>query len=186
MVGIYVLKSMMIAEEYIKLDADFSGIKIPCIKSEFQFLDRTPLEITISDEGGLEIPDVIYQDGMWLISTQLKECLERFGCDYVFYKQVKILSDKFGIHETFWIIVPPRIDCLDLDDSIIKEKQWDFEDGLVPSFECEKIKIMVKNLGNYAIFKILGILDNNIYVTEELFQAIHSLHLEGIEFIKIQ
>lgn len=181
----YMLKSLSAAEEYIKLKGRLSGLKGPCIKSEIQYLDRAGILLGISDEGGLEIPDVIYQDGIFFVSGQVKDLLDSQGIDYVFYKEADIVSDKFGIHETFWIMVPPRIDCVDVDKSHIR-LEWDFEDGLAPMLDAGRIRIIPKMTGRFEIFKVFGIADNNVYMSKRLYEILDSRRLEGIEFVLLQ
>ena len=184
MSGLYVLKSLSAAEEYIKVKGDISNIKLPIRKSETQYLNKEKIELGILESGGLEIPDVIYYESIFLISNRLKQLFDTVGIDYVFWKPADIHSEQFGIHETFWIIVPQRIDCLDIDNSIF-DSEWDFQDGLVPMLNIEKIAVLSKNIGNFQIFKILGITDNNIYITRELFEKISLGDFKGIDFLKL-
>lgn len=181
---IYVLKSLSGAEEYIKIKGDISNIKIPVIKSEIQYLNKEKIELSISESGGLEIPDIIYYEGIFFVSNKLKLFFDSMGIDYVFWKASDIHSEQFGIHETFWILVPQRIDCLDIDKSVF-DLEWDFQDGLLPMLKIQKIVIQPKLIGNFHIFKILGIMDNNIYVTKELFEKISSCNFKGIDFLKL-
>ena len=182
---IYIMKTLSGAEEYIKLEGNLAQLKEACIKSEIQYLSHEKVTFQVSEQGGLEIPDVICQEGIVFISSQIKEMLDLEGIDYVFYKQADIISDKYGIHENFWIMVPPRIDCIDLDKSDFVA-EWDFEEGLVPVLNVNEIRIMPKLLGRFEIFKIFGIADNNIYVRERIYQVLNSGHYEGITFILLQ
>lgn len=181
----YMLKTLSGAEEYIKLTGPLSELKTPCRKSEIQYLDKSRITLGISHDAGLEIPDIIYQDGIFFISGQMKNCLDSRGIDYVFYKQADIISDKFGIHETFWVMVPPRIDCLDIDKSDIC-LEWDFEDGLVPVLDANRIRLVPKMIGRFEIFKILGVADNNVYITKRLCEILRTEQFEGIEFMLLQ
>lgn len=182
---IYALKALSSAEEYIHLEGDFARYKIPCMKSEIQFLDREETVFTVSKEGGFEIPDMICQEGIVFLSGRVKQLLDEVGADYVFYKKVHVVSHAFGIHETYWMTVPPRIDCISLEDSILKT-DWDFEDGIIPELEAEKIILSLKMVGRFQIFKIMGVRDNNIYVTQKLYDKLHSVDLEGMEYMLLQ
>ena len=184
MSDIYVLKSLSNAEEYIKINGNISNIKIPVMKSEIHHLDKKTIEFSISDEGGLSIPDLIYYEGIFLFSNKLKQALDERNIDYVFWKKADVNSEQFGIHESFWIIVPPRIDCIDIDKSDLNF-EWDFEGGLLPMLEANKIVIQNKLVGRFEVFKLLGIMDNNIYITSKLREVIISKGFEGIEFLKL-
>lgn len=184
--SIYILKCLTNAEEYIKVEGDIGKIKIPILNSEIHKLTEDKLELGISEEGGLEIPDVLYYEGILFVSNQIKELMNINNANYIFWKEVDIKSEKYGIHEKFWIMVPPRIDCIDIDRSIIDFSSWHFADGIIPVFEFSSISIVKKMLGRFEVFKILGILDNNIYVTEKIYTQINFGEFEGIDFIKLQ
>lgn len=179
----YILKSLSEAEEFIRIKGNVANIKIPVMKSEIQHLDKKRVVFDISEEGGLEIPDLICKEGIVLVSDRVKQLFDAMGIEYVFWKEADIHSERFGIHETFWIIVPPRIDCLDLDKSEW-DPQWDFEEGIVPMLESKKIVIRPELTGRFQIFKILGVMDNNIYVDKALYEAMNSCNYNGITFIK--
>lgn len=180
----YTLKSISNADEYIVLAGDFLKIKRPCMRSEYQFLDKKTIRLEISEDGGLEIPDVIFQDGIWFISDKIKDAFDNYGIDYVFYKKAEIVSNKFGIFENFWIMVPPRIDCLDIDESDL-DNDWDFNDGLIPNMEFTKISISPKLTGRFEIFKIIGINDYNIYISSGVNDLISSISASGVTTIKL-
>lgn len=184
MLEIYVLKTLSAAEEYIQIEGNITDIKIPLLKSELQYLNKEKIVFDISEEGGLEIPDALYYDGSFLVSDKFKRLLDSLNIDYIFWKPADIHSEQFGIHETFWIMVPPRIDCLDIDESVYNTK-WDFQDGLLPMLEVEKIIVDPKLIGRFHLFKILGVLDNNIYVTNQLVEKLKPYHLKGVCFFKL-
>lgn len=154
------------------------------MRSEYQFLDRKPVRFDISEDGGLELPDVILQENVWFISDKVKDTLDNYGVDYVFYKKAEIVCDKFGIFENYWIFVPPRIDCLDIDESDL-DNEWDFHDGIIPNIGFRKITISSGRIGRYEIFKIMGIDDYNIYITPHMFEVLSSKSFSGLALFKI-
>ena len=180
----YMLKSTSNAEEYIILSGGFANLKRYCMRSEYQFLDSKPVRFEISERGGLELPDVILQEGIWFIADRVKDTLDDFGVDYIFYKKAEIVSDKFGIYETYWITVPPRIDCLDLDESDL-DNEWDFIDGLIPNMNFKKISISPGMLGRYDVFKIIGINDYNVYITSRMYDVLASKSFSGLSLFKL-
>lgn len=185
MSGIYALKAFSSAEEYIHLEGEFAQFRLPCMKSEIQFLNRDEVTVSIALEGGLEVPDLIFQDGIHFVSDYFRKLMDKEHIDYVFYKKIRAVSDLLGIHETFWMIIPPRIDCVDLEQSVVNT-EWDFENGLVPGLEAEKLVLSEKMLGRFQIFKVAGILDNNIYLTEQLMERMQAARLEGVGFWPLQ
>ena len=184
MKDIYILKSLSGAQEYIKLEGNVEDIKIPVMKSEIQHLDKKRIELTVSEEGGLEVPDLIYYEGLFLLSSRLKQLLDSRKMDYVFWKGVDIQNERLGIHESFWLIVPPRIDAIDRENSDLV-LEWNFDYGLIPLLKVNKVVIRDKAIGRFELFKLLGVMDNNIYVTKELYDIIVAKEFEGIGFIKI-
>ena len=181
---IYVLKTFSNAEEYIRPDGDVHSCRLPAMMSELQFLDRSEIWLGLSDDGGLEIPDVLVYDGILFVSDRLKQAMDEFRVDYVFYKKTNIASQRLGIRETFWMMIPPRLECLDTERSIF-DGNWHFEDGLIPRLRADKIVVDVSRLGRYKIFKIAGLLDDNVYLTEELCQYLKGKSLEGVTYFTL-
>lgn len=172
------------AEEYIVLSGNFSDLKVHCMRSELQFLDRRPVRFEISENGGMDIPDFILQDNIWFISDKVKDTLDNCGVDYVFYKKAEIVCEKFGIFENYWIMVPPRIDCIDIDKSDF-DNEWDFNDGLIPNMNYKKIAISPGMIGRFEIFKIVGVNDYNIYITPHMYEVLSSKAFSGLALFKI-
>ena len=70
----YELYADTCVEEYVRLDDGIFSEKFlnACSDSEFQHLDRTPLEVEISLDGGLEFPDfILYENALNERSTFL-------------------------------------------------------------------------------------------------------------------
>ncbi len=180
----YIMQSLCNAEEYMRIVFDTSEIKIPAIKAEYQFLDKSEITAGLSKDSGFEIPDFVTINGIHIISDYLKQILEKEMLDYIFYKKINLIDEKYGIHEKFWITVVPRIDCLDIKKSEVK-CEWDFEDGLVPVLRAERIEIISKMVGRYKMFRIFGVEDNNIYITGGLYNKLIKKKIEDITYTKI-
>lgn len=183
---IYILKCLSSAEEYIQIHGDVSKIRMHIIKSEINLIYDNVVHFEISDHGGLEVPDILYYEGIYLVSNRVKELLGRNNADYLHWIKANLQNKKLGMQEVFWILIPPKIDCIDIDKSDIDISDWDYLDGIVPMFDYTSLRIVTKLLGRYEVFKILGIRDNNIYITERMYEQIKSHNFEGIEFIKLQ
>jgi hypothetical protein len=165
-------------EEYVSIiEGQFPKSFVDaCNTSEFQHLDKTAISINILENGGI-FPNYMYleNNSIPLISMQLKKLLTKLGVDNLFYKQVNLVEENLGINETYYLALPPRIRCL--DDSCPVEF-----DGCIDS---DNIYIDSSRVGNYKIFKLADVLNNDIIVTSTLKDEIESLHLEGIFFSPI-
>lgn len=178
------MKSKSNCEDYAKLIGPFSDFKFHCQKSQLQFLDKNTIELSISDDGGIKIPDIIYQEGLFFISNKFKEILQCEKIDYVNYKKVEIIDHDLGIKEVMFILIPPIIDCLDIDN-IDQAIEWDYNQGLVPLLDIQNVKIRSDLIGRFSIFKVFGVLGNFIYITSELYNILNLCDLEAISFSKL-
>ena len=181
----YTVKAFGAVEEFIKIDTGLNVIKDACRKSEIQYLDRKIITIAASESGGIEFPDLIIYEDMYLFSNDVIDQIKKEIEEYVFLKPIEITCDVIGKKELYWLIVPPRIDCLDLDNSEV-EDEWDFELGIIPVLHCKKTRIDEKLVGNFEVFKIAEIDDNNIYINENIKNKIININPEGIKIIAIK
>ena len=167
--------------DYLNLDFNksyFEELAGPCNASEFQFLDKKVLKIELDesiDTAGVIIPDFIYEKGIALISERFKSLLDECGVDYVFYKKIILSKVDYGWEEIFWLAIPPRIDCLDFDKSEISQFLH----------HAEKICINSKRIGRYKIFKIAGISNVDIILTEDIAEKIRVEDLIGIHVFEL-
>lgn len=169
----YMMDYKSIVEEYIVLEnptgqLDDRGY----YASWFQFLDKELIEIKISEEGGIEYPDLIIQEDVPLISEKMKQLFDIAGVRYVFYKPVDIVDDYEMKKTRYYLAVPSRIDCLDYDKSIY-DNECEF---------AETILIDEKKVGDAHIFKLRGLGNSEIIVTEKLFKILDREELEGVYF----
>ena len=180
--ALYAIKSLGSIEEYVKIDHDFLDINDACRKSEIQFMTKEKIRIGTMESGGTEFPDLIVSGSVYLFSNTVIEQIKSEIEWYVYLKPVEIACDVIGKKELYWLAVPPRIDCLDIDRSII-EYDWDFDLGIIPVLHCKKIVIDEQLTGNFKMFKIAGVDDDNIYLDESLMDQMMSIKPEGIKFI---
>lgn len=158
-----------------------------CEFSEFQFLDHAPMEIELSKDGGLDFPDLLICEGsIPLISQRLRESFMELDLNNVFYKPVNLVLPELGVREPFWLALPPRIDCLDWEDSEILE---DSDDGFpfwARLHEAKKIVIAPEKTGNYKIFKLPPSLSNQqIIVDEEVRNFLERKNFENVYFFPL-
>ena len=181
------LDILSVSEEYIvpKLNDNLISMKTHFIRDELWYLDHDR-EVIPLDDGGLEIPDIISCQEMIFISDKLKRFLINNGIDYIFYKEILVSDDVFGIEELFWLISVPRIDCIDFERSTITDKEeYDYNNGIVPFYNIEDPVIISECCGRYEIFRILGSTSNMVYVKGKLYQKLQAENFIGIGFRNI-
>ena len=188
----YIMYADTCVEDYAYPGDGINELIRGCINSEFQFLDKQPLEVELSEtEGGLVFPDFILAgtDGcVPLMSEKMKRLMEQYGVDNLFYKRVYLTFASVGIREPYWLALPPRINCLDFEN-IKKEEMTEEEvEGLMPwerMREVNVVKIIPSNVGNYKVFRLAEVVNQHIIVTEDLKNALEKEHLENLNFIDV-
>ena len=164
--------------DLIHLDDD----KIPqtlrdaCRKSEFQFIDKHLDTLILDEERGNILSDFIYdiKNNVPVISRRLKSVFDSAGIDHVCYRRIKLLRKSDGFCEDCFLCVPPRIRCLDRENSCIDEY------GM-----AERIVIDPGLVGNFDIFKLSEPVNCEIFVTGRLKEKIeHEKAVRGFKFIK--
>ena len=164
------------ASEYAVPGDEIKELERGCVFSEFQFLDHQPINVSLSNEGGIESPDFICRYRIPLVSDRFKNVLITAGVDNLFYKAVILYADKIGIRKRYWLALPPRIRCLNREASTFEED----DPGLMP--EAVKIVINPSKVGNYKIFCLGEVINRDIIVTYELKKEIEKAILSGIYF----
>ena len=182
----FVMYAESCIEEYAAPGADIFELKRGCLNSEFQFLDHSPLSVEISDEGGIYFPDFILKGTIPLISTAMKRTLDKFGVDYLFYKPIQLTYSALGRAENYFLALPPRINCIDTSKSIIEVEKNDF---ILPTElirEVKKICIAENQIGRYDIFKLAGVVNQEIIITEKLKTALAEGNFENAFFYELE
>ncbi len=175
-------------EDYVKPGQSLLACKKGCRRSEYQFLNRQPLEVEISDDGGTDVPDLlIAEECIPIISERFRQTLEKFGVDNIFYKRIYLTSVLLGMREPCWLAVPPRICCLDKRKSVIEVENNEFfeDDELIKT--VTKIVIDFESIGYFNIFKLPFEYDNQeIIVSESLKNTLEKQQLRNVYFSEIK
>lgn len=165
----------LVAEEtegsdYIYLDDDRvpDELKRGCRNSEFQFIDPEITVLTADPESGNSLPDFICdgRNDVPLISERMKSVFDSLNVRFIFYQRIRIIKNSDGLSENYWLAVPPRIDCLDRDldrDKSDIDEMWN---------KAKKIVIDRDKTGNCDIFKISGVVNNEIIISSRLKNAL--------------
>ena len=154
----YVMEASSNVAEYIRIKDFPEKIKLACSLSEFQYIDRSILYLELDENSGNVCQDIIYSEGVLLISEKVKNFFDSLKIDYLFYKKTVIEQSETGREEFYWLTVPFRIDCLDFEESEI--------DTVLES--ADKIVIDDDKTGRFDIFKLGGVTNLEIILTEKL------------------
>lgn len=171
----YTLEASMNVTEYVSVTEGTAGFAKACQMSEFQFLDSTPMNIEVDEDSGVIFQDYIYDKGVPLVSDRMKECFDDLGIDYLFYKKIILTKRKLGIEEIYWLALPPRINCLNRDESEIDELLNVAED----------IVINEDKVGRYDIFKLAGVGNLEIIITDTVLTKLKEHDYIGVHINKI-
>lgn len=183
----YVMYAETAVEEYfIPADTLKDELMEGCLYSEFQYLDHKPLESEISEDGGMEFPDFITAGYVPFISDRFKRLLDDLQVDNLFYKPIAFTFSPLGIKEYYYLALPPRINCLNWDESGVQTEENEFLAPTELMREAEDIVINEYAVGNYKIFKLANVTNQEIIVTEEIKNAIETANLENVYFAELK
>lgn len=171
----FLLEASTNVEEYVSVRNGMKEYEKCCQMSEFQFLNTAPIKVEVDEDSGKVFQDFIYDNGVPIISDSLKFFLEKFGVDYLFYKKMILTKQKLGIEEQYWLALPQRINCLNRDES-------DIDDVLN---YADEIVINEDKVGRYDIFKLAGVTNLEIIISEQLAEALKAKKFVGLHINKL-
>jgi len=154
----YVLNTSDNVLEYLNVGDSLNEIRKPCAMSEFQYLNHKVMTAELEENSGHVCQDFIYDHGIPLISEKVKDFLDEWGVDYLFYKKIILKKSDIGLEEIYWLALPPRINCLDMEQSEID----DFLNA------ADRIIIDPERIGRFDIFKLAGVTNLEIIITSQL------------------
>ena len=171
----YVMEASSNVAEYIRIREFPEEIRLACSLSEFQYIDRSILYLELDENSGNVCQDIIYSEGVLLISEKVKNFFDSLKIDYLFYKKTVIEQSETGREEFYWLTVPFRIDCLDFEESEI--------DTVLES--ADKIVIDDDKTGRFDIFKLSGVTNFEIILTERLACKMKEQDFSGMHIYRI-
>ena len=172
----YILESSKNVKEYISIVDGTKGFAKACQMSEFQYLDAETIFIEVDFDSGRIFQDFIYDKGVPVISDEMKEYLDTLGVDYLLYKKIILTKQQLGIEEVYWLALPPRINCLNREESEIDEMLN----------VAEKIVIIEDKVGRFEIFKLAGVGNLEIMLSENMAQALKEKKFTGVHICEIE
>lgn len=180
----YVMYAETCIEEYVKPGDGLKILEKACRLSEFQYLDHSPISAVVEEDGGEEFPDfLIYRKSVPLISERFRQVFDRAGVDNIFYKPVTLTHSELGQSELYFLALPPRINCLNLSESVINVEENEFAPPNELIKEVTEIVIDDDKAGNYKIFKLSPeFVNQEIIVTENLKKAVEAAQMENVYF----
>lgn len=171
----YAIGSSSNVEEYLSIGSGLADLQKPCAMSEFQYLDKDTVSIEVEVDSGTTCQDFIYEHGVPLISDKVKRFFDSYGIDYLFYKKIILKKSSVGMEEPYWLALPPRINCLNFEQSEIDE----FLNA------ADEIVIDSRKIGRYDIFKLSGVTNLEIIVTKKLALALKEEKFIGMHIYQI-
>lgn len=172
----FVIDASPNVKEYLRIGGSLDAIRKACAMSEFQYLDRSALCSELEKDSGDICQDYIYERGIPLISEKTKRIFDEFGVDYLFYKKIILQKSDVGLEEPYWLALPPRINCLNLEESEIDEILN----------VADEIVINDSRVGRYDIFKLAGVTNLEIIITEKLAVELKKHKLIGMHIYPIE
>ena len=83
----YVMEASSNVAEYIGIREFPEEIRLACSLSGFQYIDRSILYLELDENSGNICQDIIYSEGVLLISERVKDFFDSLKIDYLFYKK---------------------------------------------------------------------------------------------------
>lgn len=171
----YTIEASINVKEYVSVKEGMREYERYCQMSEFQFINKEPITIEVDKDSGKIFQDFIYDKGVPVISDSLKEFLVETGVDYLLFKKIILTKSQLGIEEIYWLALPPRINCLNRDESDIDE-ELNFADEIV---------INEDKVGRYELFKIAGVTNLDIIISQKLAEALKQKKFVGLHINKL-
>ncbi len=161
---------------------DIMTLNQVCLTSAFQFLDHKPISVEIEPpEYEPVFPDFILYQSIPLVSDKFYRLLQRLDVDYLFFKPVRLTWMEENRKEPYWLALPPRVNCLNLERSAFADN-----DLYLPLRDAEQMVIRYKAIGRYQIFKVEGVVNQEILVTEPMKVALEKAQLENLCFYEME
>ena len=175
MMKYFIMESSKNVEEYVSIKTGTKDFSKACQMSEFQFFDDKPITLEVDEDSGIIFQDFIYDQGVPVISDRLKDSLDSLGVDYLLYKKMTLTKAKTGVEEVYWLGLPPRINCLNREESEIDEILN----------VADEIVINDDKTGRYEMFKLAGVGNLEIVLSERIAMAIKESNFIGIHIYKV-
>ena len=175
MANYFLLEASSNVKEFVSVREAMKKYELACQMSEFQHLTTDPITVEVDEDSGDIFQDFICDNGVPLISENMKQCFDALKIDYLFYKKVTLTKKFSEVEKQYWLAVPPRINCLNKEKSDI-DNYLNYADSIV---------INPSRVGKYDIFKLAGVTNTEIIITNKLAIVLSVKKFIGIHINKI-
>ena len=175
MIDYFIIEASSNVKEFISVKSGMKPYAKYCQMSEFQFLNTDPISIEVDKDSGKIFQDFIYDNGVPIVSDCFKEFLVSYGVDYLFYKKILLTNKDLGIEEIYWLALPPRINCLNRDESEVDE-ELNYADEIVVNND---------KVGRFEIFKLSGVTNIDIIISANLAEKLKEKKFVGLHINKL-
>jgi hypothetical protein len=141
-------------------------------KKKARDMDKLNLQFQIREQDTTEYVDFI-EKPVPLLSDRCKQIIEKY-VPKLYVKSVVLKDMKRLRQELYWLIVPPRIDCL-------SEQSEFHKDGTLKRLVIDESKA-----APYKIFKIEGIMEEYILISLDVAESLLRRDFTGIRLKKVE
>jgi hypothetical protein len=135
-------------------------------------MDKLNLQFQIREQDTTEYVDFI-EKPVPLLSDRGKQIIEKY-VPKLYVKSVVLKDMKQLRQELYWLIVPPRIDCL-------SEQSEFYKDGTLKRLVIDESKA-----APYKIFKVEGIMEEYILIRLDVAESLLRRDFTGIRLKKVE
>ena len=127
-----------------------------------------------------ELPD-IYNYDLPLISLRMKEILDDFKVENIFYKPVILIGQHDKSYFQYYVPIIKPIDCVKWEKSSYKDNGEGRPKDITGGFVIDE-----NMAGNFKIFKIKDVLNEFFVIEEELKQAFEETGIAGAVIVETE
>ncbi|AZK44865.1 serine protease [Paenibacillus lentus] len=135
-------------------------------------LQEAHLNFTIQEAERVQYPDYL-EYPLPLLSTRLKLLVEKF-CPQMKFFAVRLLDLRRKHSQTYWLMIPPRVDCLSA------------ESEFRPDGALRRLVVEVDQQNPWMLFQVAGIAETQILVHLALAESILRRDFDGIRLTRVE
>ncbi|MED0673641.1 serine protease [Aneurinibacillus aneurinilyticus] len=141
-------------------------------EEQLRKMDKLILQFSLKEKTTNEYVDFI-QRPIPLLSDQCKQIIEKY-VPHMHFKSVVLVDRKQMRQDVYWLIAPPRINCLSDESEFHK-------DGTIKRLVIDEQKAI-----SHKIFRIDGILEDYILISLDVAESLLRRNFTGIRLKKVE